>query len=437
MNRYRISYWCYCALVYCALPYALGRLWWRGRRLPAYRHRWQERFGYYEPNLQQARVWVHAVSVGEVQAAQPLLHELVQRQISVLVTTTTPTGAQRLQALFGTQIPHLYLPFDAPWIARRFIRAVQPTLGLVIETEIWPTLLAVCAQQDIPVLLVNARLSARSARRYARIHWLIAPTLASLALVAAQTPQHARRFSVLGVQKERLLVMGNLKFDVIRQPQIEDEARGLRDTLGKQRPIWIAASTHEGEEAILLQVNKALQQTITNVLLILVPRHPERFNAVADLVRNAGFTMARRSQQQPCTKTIDVYLADTMGELPLLLAAADVAFIGGSLVPRGGHNVLEAAAVGIPVVIGPSNFNVTAIMQLLTRHQAAVQIHDAAALQTFLSTAFHHASYRQQMGLRARQLVMSQRGALQRLMNGISPYLDRGISNQNPRHRDD
>lgn len=416
----------YSTLLYALLPLLLLRLLWRSRRAPAYRERWRERLGFYRQPPVSADIWVHAVSVGEVQAAQPMIRHLLLRDpgIRILVTTTTPTGARRLQELFDERVAHLYCPFDLTPVVRRFLDRVAPRLAIVMETEIWPNLLAECAARALPVLLVNARLSARSARGYAKVRTLARESMGRFRLIAAQTRADAERFIALGVPAERVAVTGSIKFDLQLPASLTDRAEVMRRGWGCNRPIWVAASTHEGEEELLLQAHARLREQLPAALLVLVPRHPDRFERVAGMVQRRGFKLARRSLAQTCDAQTSVYLGDTMGELVSFIAAADVAFVGGSLVPTGGHNLLEAAAVGAPVIVGPHVFNFLEVTQQLLAHQAAVQVQSADELTHCLSRWLTDAAERARIGENGRKAVEANRGALQRLLGLVDPHLD-------------
>jgi len=424
----------YSLLLLFLLPLVLLRLFWRGYRNPAYLERWPERLGYWRQPLRPAELWIHAVSVGEVQAMQPLIRDLLGRDpaLSLLVTTTTPTGARQLQALFGERVRHSFTPYDLPWIMRRFLNRVRPRLVLVVETEIWPNMLASCAAREIPVILANARMSPRSARGYARVGGFTARTLQRFRCIAAQSQSDAARFIQLGAAADRVQVTGSIKFDVRLPASLRDRAEVLRRGWGVNRPVWVAASTHEGEEELLLGVQRQLRQGFAEVLLVLVPRHPERFERVAALVRREGLAMVQRSAGLGAGATCSVYLVDTMGELPLFLAAADVAFIGGSLVPVGGHNLLEAAALGVPVAIGPHSFNFAEITRLLVAEEGAVQVKTAAALEQQLQAWLGDAAERARIGEQGLAFVERNRGALQRLLL----ILDRELQGLEPESTD-
>jgi 3-deoxy-D-manno-octulosonic-acid transferase len=418
----------YTVLVYLAVPAALLRLLWRSIRAPAYRARWRERLAAYAAPPRPAEVWVHAVSVGEVQAAQPLIRHLLARDgDGVIVTTTTPTGAARLRELFGERVQHVYTPFDVPPVVGRFLTLVRPRLVLVMETEIWPNMLAACNDRGIPVVLANARLSARSARGYARLGRFAADTMRRFALIAAQGEDDAARFRALGVPAERIEVTGSIKFDLRLPASLLDRAEVMRRAWGANRPVWVAASTHEGEDEQMLAAHRRVRAAFPNALLVLVPRHPERFDRVAALVQRDGVALARRSAGGDCGDDCAVYLGDTMGELPMLLAAADVAFIGGSLVPVGGHNLLEAAALGVPVVVGPQVFNFAEITRLLLAEEGAVQVADAAELARAVTAWLGDAAERARIGENGRRFVERNRGALDRLIAAVDARLDGGV----------
>jgi 3-deoxy-D-manno-octulosonic-acid transferase len=415
----------YSVLLYLLLPALLLRLLWRSLRAPAYRERWRERLGFYNQPPGPASVWVHAVSVGEVQAAQPMIRHLLLRDPAarILVTTTTPTGARRLGELFGDRVAHLYSPFDLAPVVRRFLARVSPCLAIVMETEIWPNLLVECERRGIPVLLVNARLSQRSASGYKRAQPLAGESMQRLSLIAAQSRADAERFIGLGVPAERVAVTGSIKFDLQLPASLTEQAEVMRRGWGCNRPVWVAASTHEGEEEPLLQAHARLREQLPAALLVLVPRHPDRFERAAALVQRRGFRLARRSLGQACDAQTSVYLGDTMGELVSFIAAADVAFVGGSLVPTGGHNLLEAAAVGVPVIVGPHVFNFVEVTRLLLEHQAAVQIQSADELTRCLNLWLTDAAERARIGENGRKAVEANRGALDRLLGLIDPYV--------------
>jgi len=408
----------YNLLLYMALPFALLRLLWRSRRLPAYRDRWGERLGYYDGADLKARFWIHAVSVGEVQAAQPVIRHLLERypDAGVMVTTTTPTGSARLRALWGERVRHVYVPYDMRPAVERFLDAVAPRLVLIMETEVWPNLLAACQDRTIPVVLANARLSQRSASGYARLGAFARETFSRFTVIAAQAQADAARFVQLGAPPERVQVTGSIKFDLHLPASLREQAEVMRRLWGCERPVWVAASTHDGEEELLLTVHRQVRATHPDALLVLVPRHPDRFERIAALIAREGMPLARRSTQAPCTGETAVFLGDTMGELQVFLAAADIAFFGGSLVKVGGHNLLEAAAVGVPSVIGPYSFNFATITRLMVAEGAAAQVADAAGLTRQVSDWLGDATERARVGENALRVMAENRGALPRLL---------------------
>lgn len=414
----------YTALLYLLLPLALLRLYWRGRRDAGHRQRWRERLGYFSTPLQPGGLWLHAVSVGETRAALPLIRVLLERQpqLPLLVTTTTLTGARQLGAALADQVQHVYAPYDLPGATRRFLRQVRPRLAVIMETELWPNLLRCCAMTGVPVLIANARLSERSARGYARWAWLIQPMLRDITLIAAQSQADAERFRALGAQQ--VVVTGNLKYDLALPPELPEHGRRLRrELLGEQRLVWIAASTHAGEEEMILDALAQLRARWPQLLLLLVPRHPERFAAVAALCQQRGFHLTRRSDQQACPTDSAVFLGDSMGELLLFYAAADLAFVGGSLVPTGGHNVLEPALLGLAVLFGPHMFNFTEAGERLLEARAAWRVADTTELVTMVDRLLADPQQRQAAGQHGRGMVERQRGALAALLTRIEALL--------------
>ena len=416
----------YTLLLFLLVPLYPLRLYWRGRKAPAYRERWLERFGLFESPLKQDGIWIHAVSVGEVQAIAQLVGRLLDQYPArpLLITTTTPTGAERVQALFGAEVEHRYAPIDLPWVVRRFLEAYRPRLLILVETEIWPNLIYHAKQEGVPTLLANARLSVRSARGYHRLARLTREALRNLTMIAPHAEADAERFHTLGARPEQLEVTGSIKFDIRLPGSLLERADVMRREWGGQRPVWIAASTHEGEDELILQAHAEVRRVIGDALLVLVPRHPERFDRVAQLIAESGFQMMRRSQQRPCEEETAVFLGDTMGELTLFMGASDAAFIGGSLVPHGGHNILEAAAQGVAVVFGPHMFNFSEISELFLHHQAAVQVDSAEALSQQVSQWLSDASERSRIGEAGRELVDKNRGALDRLTRLVEQLLD-------------
>ncbi len=422
----RLALVAYAALLYALLPAQLLRLWWRGRRLPGYRRRWRERLALAGPLPLQPRIWLHAVSVGETLAAAPLIRALLEDHPGhrLLVTTTTPTGSAQVQRLFGERVEHRYFPWDLPDVVHRFLDHTRPRLFIVMETELWPNVFRQCRRRGIPVLVVNARLSARSFAGYRRLRPLLRPTLRAVDTIAAQGQDDADRFLCLGAPHRRVAVYGNLKFDLDLPDETVQAGRTLRQALGGQRPVWIAASTHPDEEAVMLAAHRALLARRPDALLILVPRHPERFDGVARLCAGAGLAVARRSRGEAVTAATRVYLGDTMGELLLLYGAADVAVVGGSFVPVGGHNPLEPAAHALPILTGPHIANFRDIYQALFRQQAALTVRDAEQLAARLGELLADPPRRAVLGQHARALLSAHRGTRDRLRALIEQRLN-------------
>ncbi|MEK6806688.1 MAG: lipid IV(A) 3-deoxy-D-manno-octulosonic acid transferase [Pseudomonadota bacterium] len=403
----------YTALLYLLTPFMLLRLIWRGFSLRDYWQRWPERFGFVPRAPAGVAVWVHAVSVGEALSALPLVNELIARygHGHVWMTTMTPTGSARVHAALGGRVIHSYVPYDLPGAVGRFLDSARPRQVVFMETELWPNLLHAVKARGIPLTIANARLSPRSFKGYSRIRGFIGEVLACATRIAAQSELDAERFRALGAQ--RVDVMGNLKFE-LAVPD-EQRARGveLRRQLGAARPVWVAASTHEGEEAVLLETHRRILQQLPQALLILVPRHPQRFDSVARLIEKSGLSFTRRSA--PGSSAHAVLLGDSMGEMFSYLAAADLAFVGGSLVPVGGHNVLEPAALGLPVLFGPFMHNFLGAAQLLTEAGAG-QESDVEDLSGDVLRLLNDPATCSRMGEAGRKAVEANRGALARLL---------------------
>ena len=414
----------YTALFYLGLPLVAIRLWLRARKAPAYAKRIGERFSYGMPTLQPGGIWVHAVSVGESIAAAPMIRALLQRypQLPITVTCMTPTGSERIQALFANEprIQHCYLPYDLPCAAARFLDRVQPKLAVIMETELWPNHIHQCAKRGIPVALANGRLSERSARGYGRFRKLTAPMLAEMSFFAIQTEAEAQRFRDLGARPETVEVTGSIKFDLTIDPALLQRAAELRGQWqALERPVWIAASTHEGEDEVVLDAHRRLLANHPDALLILVPRHPERFNSVFELCQREGFSTVRRSTGANVDAQTSVLLGDTMGELLFLYALADSAFVGGSLVANGGHNLLEPAALAKPVLSGPHLFNFLDIAAQLREAGALAEVEDAEGLAVEVRRLFELPRDAQRMADAGLAVMRRNQGALQRLLDGL------------------
>lgn len=407
----------YTFLLYLSLPFIFLRLLWRSLSLRDYRLRFKERLGYYPIHLDKC-VWVHAVSVGEVLAAIPLIKALQAQypHLPMLVTTMTPTGSARVKAAFGDSVSHVYLPYDLPGAISRFLDAMHPQVCVIMETELWPNLLHACVTRNIPVCLTNARLSEKSARGYHRIASLTRKMFADLTQIAACQQADADRFAQLGAKN--VVVTGNLKFDLVITDEVRAKGEALRQQLGRERFIWVAASTHAGEEEIILAAHKKLLSVQQDALLILVPRHPDRFVKVSALAAQEFKTQCR-SKNEPLEKDTNVYLGDTMGELLVMYAAGDVALVAGSLIPRGGHNVLEPAALAKPVLTGEFVFNFAEICDMLTRAGGLVRVQDGDALAKQLIRFASDKSYRDVVGNKALDVMNANRGSLAKQLQVI------------------
>jgi len=417
----------YNLLLHLALPLILLRLLFRTLRAADYAKRIGERFALRLPPLQRGGIWLHAVSLGESIAAAPLVEALLVRHphLPITVTCMTPTGSRRIGELFGGRVQHCYLPYDLPWAARRFITILRPRLAILMETELWPNHIHQCALLNIPVVLANGRLSGRSARGYARLRGLTRGMLEKLSGLAVQTPVEAQRFVALGAVPERVFVTGSIKFDVSPPQGIAERAQTLRQSWqADKRPLWIAASTHAGEDEIVLAAHHKLLQTRPDALLILVPRHPERFAGVYQLCRKQGFAVKRRSSGEAVDAQTHILLGDTLGELLFLYALADIAFVGGSLVPHGGHNLLEPAALGKPLLSGPHCFNFADIATQLEQAGALHAVTDAANLASALNALWDNCAQAASMQQAAKDVLKANQGALARLLDGLSPFLE-------------
>ncbi|WP_434728904.1 lipid IV(A) 3-deoxy-D-manno-octulosonic acid transferase [Pseudomonas soli] len=417
----------YTLLFHLGLPLVALRLFLRGRKAPAYRARIAERFACGLPPMRQGGIWVHAVSVGESIAAAPMVRALLKQypDLPVTLTCMTPTGSERIRAMFEGEprVQHCYLPYDLPWAAGRFLDHVRPRLGIIMETELWPNHIHQCARRGIPVALANARLSERSARGYARFAGLTRPMLDEMNLIAVQTETEAERFRALGARHECVQVTGSIKFDLTIDDQLLPRACALREQwAARQRPVWIAASTHDGEDALILEAHRELLKVHSDALLILVPRHPERFAAVHELCAGQ-FSTVRRSAGDAVTAQTQVLLGDTMGELLFLYALADIAFVGGSLVPTGGHNPLEPAALALPVLMGPHVFNFLEISAMLREAGALQQVDDAEGLAAAVRRLVELPQDARRMGEAGRAVMRANQGALQRLLDGLARLL--------------
>ncbi len=407
----------YKLMMHLLLPFVFIRLLWRSRHNAAYRKRWKERLGFCQ-SPQKSVIWVHAVSVGEAEAAAPLIHtlQLQYPDIPILITSTTPTGSERVRRKYPFAL-HSYLPLDVPFAVKRFLRNWQPRVGIIMETEIWPSLIMGCQQQAVPVVIANARLSAKSAAGYARFQNMLKPVFAAIH-VAARSSQDSQYFQQLGVK--RLDVMGNIKLDVHPDPATIQAAETLKQRFN--RPLWVAASTHRGEDELVLAAQRKLLEAGDECTLILVPRHPERFEEVARLIEKQGFSYQRFSDSETCHDS-DVLLGDTMGDLLKFYQLADLAFIGGSLVQTGGHNPYEALLYDAVVLTGPHVFNFSEAYAELEQQQAVVLV-TAENLATALKNLMHNSQQIQTLIKRGQSVLLKGQGATTKLMQIIQSEID-------------
>jgi 3-deoxy-D-manno-octulosonic-acid transferase len=403
----------YSFLFYLALPYIFLRLLWRSRKAPEYRQRFLERLGFC-PHLFNQCIWIHAVSVGETIAAIPFIKAIKKQypDLPLLITNMTPTGAARVKAALGDVVLQAYVPYDVPDAVNRFLDRVHPSVAIMMETELWPNLFSECKRREIPLMIANARLSEKSASTYKLIGGLTRDMLSAVNIIAAQAVADAERFIALGAAKEKVHITGNLKFDLEVPPDLAAKTTALQDQLGKERLIWIAASTHQGEEEIVLAAHRLVCEKIKNALLILVPRHPERFDAMTLLAEQQGFNTVRRSKNEACTAETNVYMGDTMGEMMVMYSVSDVAFVGGSFVAVGGHNMLEPAVLGKPILTGPYLFNFAEISAMMFAAKAMIQVDNANQLGERVIEFLNNENYRQEIGNNARSVVEANRGSL-------------------------
>lgn len=414
----------YSGLLYLLLPVTVYHLMWRGLRVREYFQRWGERYALYPQARQQPHVWLHAVSVGEVNAAAPVVNALrAQRpDLRWVITTITPTGSERVRALWGDAVDHVYLPYDVPGCVDRFLGHYQPQIALILETELWPNLLFGCRQRQIPVYILNARLSARSLRGYRLLGPLIRRALRTVTFVAAQSADDAQRFVQLGAAPEQVAALGNLKFD-IAAPDRQDMIDAFAAHVDPARPVWIAASTHEGEEAAVLEIHRQLRALHPGLLLLWVPRHPERFDKVAGLVREQGWAVATRTDQRWPQADTEVFVVDTLGELMGFFACASVAFVGGSLQPIGGHNLLEPAAMATATVTGPHLHNFSEISRRMREAGALLIGQDRDEVAGMLDSLLRDGQRCQAMVRAGLELVANGRGAVDRILALIAARL--------------
>lgn len=415
----------YNILAYICMPILFFRLWWRSRHVPARWQRWQQRCGY-SPELKEC-IWIHAVSLGETIAAMPLIKKILAAypQIPVLVTNMTLTGSEQVTKQLGDTVHNAYIPFDTAHFVKRFFQRSNPKIAIILETELWPNLFRQCELRHIPLIVTNARLSEKSARGYQRfcpslMRWM----MGCVTTLACQAAADGERFVQLGLEREKLFITGSVKFDITISAQQQEKGEELKREIGNQRLAWVAASTHDGEEKLILSAHKLLLEKHPHMLLILVPRHPERFDAVSELLSHDGWHFSRRSLHQSITADTQVYLADTLGEMMSLFFAGDIAVVAGSFKPIGGHNVLEPAALGKPVISGPIVHNFLQAVDLLQSANAITLVeNNAESLAKTLSLLASDAELRHLQGQRALKVVEANRGALDKQLTLVKQIL--------------
>lgn len=413
----------YTFFLYLLSPLFILRLYWKGRRLPAYRQRILERFSLGKRVETPVDVWLHAVSLGEVVAATPLIDALLAKQLQVLVTTMTPTGSQQVIKRFGQQVAHQYVPYDFPQAVRRFFKKTKPRLGIIMETELWPNLIYQAKRIKMPLVLVNARLSDHSFKSYEKAKFMFKPVLNQFTAIFAQSEEDARRFIDLGASESLVQVLGNIKFDLQMKISASKDCEQLKNQWGKERTVVIAASTHNDEEKQILSRFSKLKVAIPNVVLLIVPRHPERFEEVYQLSEAQGFATGRRSQSTTIDTNTDVIIIDAMGELLSFYQTSDYAFVGGSLVPIGGHNVLEPIAVQVPVFCGPYMNNSKAVCRDLCAAEAMVMVENVDELIAAIGVMHGNKAKRQQQIANASKVLEANKGTVARYMEKIEGIL--------------
>lgn len=409
----------YSFLMYLLTPFLLIRLWWKGRSLPAYRKRISERFFLGKHEYKPFDVWIHAVSLGEVIAAIPLIDAMLEKKWSLFVTTMTPTGSERVQARFGNKVTHQYLPYDLPGVLKRFFKQIQPRVGVIMETELWPNLIYQARAAQVPLLLANARISDDSLNGYKKIKFLIKPILNQFSSILAQGEEDAQRYITLGARKEIVHVLGNMKFDLQTNTIDSKRFSDLKSHWGAQRVTVIAASTHENEEAQILAHLKRLQQAIPEVILLIAPRHPERFQAVYQLCVQSGFKTGLRSDLNTLSLENEIVVLDSLGELLGLYQISDYAFVGGSLVPVGGHNVLEPIAMNVPVLSGSQIHNFKAICNDLQVAKGILLVQQANEVIDGIIKLHSEPAFRQQLIQNAAAVFEKNKGSVTRHLQQI------------------
>ena len=399
-------------------------------KYPSYRAKWHERFGFINwKNSNKPLIWIHAVSVGEVNAAKPIVSFLLKKypHYQIIITTVTPSGANTVLQCYDDNVKNFYLPYDVPFCVRKFIQKINPSILITMETEIWPNLYQTCHYVNVPIFIINARLSQKSMKGYQLVSTLTKNTLKFVDKIAAQTEVDAERFIALGAQHEKVSVVGNLKFDIAIPQSIKEEAEPLRHYFSVNRPVWMAASTHPGEEEIILNAHKRILSKYPDAILILAPRHPERSEKLSLLCKKMNFSLVRRTEEISFDSNHNVFLLDTLGELQLYYAASEVAFVGGSLVNTGGQNMLEPASLNLPIITGPYAYNFFEVSRLLLENEALLLAANDEQLALNVIELLSDANRRHVMGERAKAVILVNRGSSERAAALIEPYLSSSI----------
>jgi len=419
----------YSLLFYLVFPLVLVRLAWRSVKEPAYAQRWLERFGFCRPVTEQLLIWVHSVSAGETIAAVPLIRKLQAKypELTFVVTTMTATGSERVDALLGSSVYHMYAPYDLPDMVNRFLHRTRPKMLIIIDTELWPNIIYQCHKRNIRTLLVNGRLSPQSAKGYGKVAALTRGMLDRMTHIATQSRSQAERFVSLGLSPQKLTVTGSIKFDLKIPADLSERRTVLQIKIGDGRLVVIAASTHEGEEEILLDAYQKICRNFPQMLLIIAPRHPDRFEGVTKLCLNRKLKVVRHSEGVSCSQDTDILVADSMGELLYFYSASDIAIVGGSLVPVGGHNMMEAAVFGLPIIMGPHRFDVHDIAQSFVEANALEEVHDSSDLADVIERLSSDKNLRDEMGQSALKVMQENTGALDKVVTLIEHHLPDGI----------
>lgn len=418
-----ISRLIYSILLYLLTPIVLLRLLLKSIKAPRYRQRIGERFGLIKDISSNQLIWIHAVSVGEFIAATPLIKRIRSEfpDYKILITTTTPTGSERVQATFADEVEHCYLPYDLPSAVNLFLRRVKPSLALIMETEIWPNLYSQVKRRSIPLLIANARLSEKSFNGYQKLSGLVGEALANVDVVCARDKLDVERFKALASNHVEITAVGNIKFDVNLDSKQKDQGfKFKKQFLGAGRRVLVAASTHAGEEEVVLDAFVKILDKFPDLLLLIVPRHPERFMDVAELCEKSGFSVVTRSGGQKVTEDTSIYIGNSMGEMMLYFSTADIAYIGGSLVPVGGHNMLEAMVLGVPCISGPHVHNFQDIAEQMVQRGAGFIVNDQIELANKVTEILASNTISDEVAANALDFIDDNRGAIDKIMNKIN-----------------